>query len=130
MIPLPPRSTRTDPLCPYTTLFRSQETQSRKADVDGDHIDRQPPWLMMAGRSHGFGGVREDNRKLLAKENENDAVGRELDRVTNGVAPDAGRRFDPAGSPDQAHAQACRASRADSGTGEMPGPDRGRARGP
>src|SRR3546814_2284843 len=24
MIPLPPRSTRTDTLCPYTTLFRSQ----------------------------------------------------------------------------------------------------------
>src|SRR3546814_5351739 len=26
MIPLPPRSTRTDTLCPYTTLFRSGAT--------------------------------------------------------------------------------------------------------
>src|SRR3546814_6003635 len=27
MIPLPPRSTRTDPLFPYTTLFRSRANQ-------------------------------------------------------------------------------------------------------
>src|SRR3546814_15726968 len=27
MTPLPPRSTRTDPLCPYTTLVRSSQEQ-------------------------------------------------------------------------------------------------------
>src|SRR3546814_19983975 len=106
----------------------SDLTQSRKADVDGDHIDRQPPWLMMAGRSHGFGGVREDNRKLLAKENENDAVGRELDRVPNGVAPDAGRRFDLAGSLAEAHGQACRDRPRDAGTGEVLGNKKGSRR--
>src|SRR3546814_13590644 len=31
MLPRPPRSTRTDTLCPYTTLFRSAETQAREA---------------------------------------------------------------------------------------------------
>src|SRR3546814_11964870 len=120
MIRRPPRSTRTDTLFPYTTLFRSgqrqrehtgqrdraahagerhggddppvgallpladaeqgeterepdpQDTQSRKADVDGGHIDRQPPWLMLAGRSTGFGGVRGEKRELSAKEHAKD----------------------------------------------------------
>src|SRR3546814_14113382 len=29
----PPRSTRTDTLCPYTTLFRSDEVRAGKADI-------------------------------------------------------------------------------------------------
>src|SRR3546814_1917209 len=33
MIPLPPRSTRTDPLFPYTTLFRSRSAAARRADA-------------------------------------------------------------------------------------------------
>src|SRR3546814_969207 len=35
MIRLPPRSTRTDPLFPYTTLFRSLFQQHRDGGVDG-----------------------------------------------------------------------------------------------
>src|SRR3546814_7669893 len=35
MIRRPPRSTRTDPLFPYTTLFRSREF----------HVDRQAPYF-------------------------------------------------------------------------------------
>src|SRR3546814_5739410 len=37
MIRRPPRSTRTDTLCPYTTLFRSLEPEAyaRKSYVDG-----------------------------------------------------------------------------------------------
>src|SRR3546814_18969964 len=31
MLRLPPRSTRTDPLFPYTTLFRSRATPARQA---------------------------------------------------------------------------------------------------
>src|SRR3546814_15469358 len=34
MIPLPPRSTRTDTLFPYTTLFRSEVEISRSLGVD------------------------------------------------------------------------------------------------
>src|SRR3546814_7536123 len=45
MLPRPPRSTRTDTLCPYTTLFRSQGQCARAdflhdasaADVAGHH---------------------------------------------------------------------------------------------
>src|SRR3546814_20467524 len=36
MIRLPPRSTRTDTLFPYTTLFRSRAALDRRADVIGD----------------------------------------------------------------------------------------------
>src|SRR3546814_3609580 len=32
MIRRPPRSTRTDTLCPYTTLFRSRRDMARKGD--------------------------------------------------------------------------------------------------
>src|SRR3546814_12641167 len=52
MIRRPPRSTRTDKLCPYTTLFRSEEDKAhagaamahllgdRRLDIDfGEHLD-------------------------------------------------------------------------------------------
>src|SRR3546814_17571918 len=37
MIRRPPRSTRTDTLCPYTTLFRSRRARERRPDarIDG-----------------------------------------------------------------------------------------------
>src|SRR3546814_3611259 len=38
MIRRPPRSTRTDTLFPYTTLFRSH-----RADGDQEHVVRRPP---------------------------------------------------------------------------------------
>src|SRR3546814_14488142 len=51
MSPPPPRSTRTDTLFPYTTLFRSQgrrQPQARRAhadrrrDVEADHVRAVP----------------------------------------------------------------------------------------
>src|SRR3546814_3771299 len=48
MLPRPPRSTRTDPLCPYTTLFRSDAAQvqahvaqARGQRHRGDQQERQ-----------------------------------------------------------------------------------------
>src|SRR3546814_8277839 len=40
MIRLPPRSTRTDTLFPYTTLFRSREVLQRHAGKAGDPFSR------------------------------------------------------------------------------------------
>src|SRR3546814_4165092 len=46
MIRRPPRSTRTDTLFPYTTLFRSlrdgadDDAGSRRGDADADHVAR------------------------------------------------------------------------------------------
>src|SRR3546814_4730066 len=39
MLPRPPRSTRTDTRCPYTTLFRSQRATAEEAceEADADH---------------------------------------------------------------------------------------------
>src|SRR3546814_6115051 len=51
MIRRPPRSTRTDTLFPYTTLFRSLTKTSRLApipDVDSGAIIPEPPPLTLA----------------------------------------------------------------------------------
>src|SRR3546814_228306 len=40
MIRRPPRSTRTDTLLPYTTLFRSDRLVDGEAELAGDHVDR------------------------------------------------------------------------------------------
>src|SRR3546814_2714787 len=42
MIRRPPRSTRTDPLFPYTTLFRSQLAEMAGEALALDHRARQP----------------------------------------------------------------------------------------
>src|SRR3546814_20814707 len=45
MIRRPPRSTRTDTLFPYTTLFRSRHSRSRAASPRRGHPPRAcPPW--------------------------------------------------------------------------------------
>src|SRR3546814_12399117 len=41
MIRLPPRSTRTDTLFPYTTLFRSQRARQRRAEDEAARFDAQ-----------------------------------------------------------------------------------------
>src|SRR3546814_10916381 len=41
MIRQPPRSTRTDTLCPYTTLFRSDGRRGDDRDAGGSEGDRQ-----------------------------------------------------------------------------------------
>src|SRR3546814_14137868 len=43
MIRRPPRSTRTDTLFPYTTLFRSLRPGPRRADRDGGLVARRSP---------------------------------------------------------------------------------------
>src|SRR3546814_6857425 len=60
MIRRPPRSTRTDSLFPYTTLFRSQASQCR-ARADAGSLGRAPAagavtWTML--RRHGASAVR------------------------------------------------------------------------
>src|SRR3546814_14075951 len=41
MIRRPPRSTRTDTLCPYTTLFRSEDPQDRWPQRAGQDVHRR-----------------------------------------------------------------------------------------
>src|SRR3546814_8432438 len=50
MIRLPPRSTRTDPLFPYTTLFRSHRAQSGELGEVASHLlPRAQPRVAAAG---------------------------------------------------------------------------------
>src|SRR3546814_13031219 len=40
MIRRPPRSTRTDTLCPYTTLFRSKRSEVLFVDYIAEHLNK------------------------------------------------------------------------------------------
>src|SRR3546814_19890345 len=59
MIRRPPRSTRTDPRFPYTTLVRSLIHRERDSGVDR-------PILGCANLAHGFAGTEEDRDTLKA----------------------------------------------------------------
>src|SRR3546814_13662794 len=54
MIRRPPRSTRTDTLFPYTTLFRSRAVDAVSEQVEAD------PDVVHAGRGEGAGDVVDD----------------------------------------------------------------------
>src|SRR3546814_14467397 len=54
MIRRPPRSTRTDTLFPYTTLFRSTPDRERRAQAeDGKHQHRQRAHQVLSATRHG-----------------------------------------------------------------------------
>src|SRR3546814_10816375 len=57
MIRRPPRSTRIDTLCPYTTLFRSRRRHGRIATaVASTGLGRGPAAAAAGLRGHGAGG--------------------------------------------------------------------------
>src|SRR3546814_11857782 len=61
MIRRPPRSTRTDTLLPYTTLFRSSEPGTADADTEADASVADPttplpPWSAATGSDGDDGG--------------------------------------------------------------------------
>src|SRR3546814_2746435 len=60
MILLPPRSTRTDTLFPYTTLFRSMGgSWPARGDGDADRVRTLPAdRVLSAGRSGGRGALQ------------------------------------------------------------------------
>src|SRR3546814_1443795 len=87
MIRRPPRSTRTDTLCPYTTLFRSQRhvialpadtgrtLGSRVAELEAefglrigvDEVDDAPPRDDMFGRIHARAAWRDASFRRNAR---------------------------------------------------------------
>src|SRR3546814_3998355 len=77
MIRRPPRSTRTDTLFPYTTLFRSR--RRRHADAvqsAGDHPDRARDWRV--DRAH-------QRRQLAARSEEHTSELQSLMRISYAV---------------------------------------------
>src|SRR3546814_14962031 len=65
MIRRPPRSTRTDTLCPYTTLFRSRRPQLRQSHlVSAAALSRTgeaPPLPDPAHHRHAAAGIRRES---------------------------------------------------------------------
>src|SRR3546814_11112706 len=79
MIRRPPRSTRTDTLFPYTTLFRSVDRLVRRpgGDQDTAAIER----AVIGGREIGLASERHDGRRICERR-----IDRRLDRFRFGQA--------------------------------------------
>src|SRR3546814_7348943 len=69
MIPLPPRSTRTDTLFPYTTLFRSDETADQFIErVNGELMAMYPEITAAQWISNTY--ITDDSKLIADKSNE------------------------------------------------------------
>src|SRR3546814_3952025 len=69
----PPRSTRTDTLCPYTTLFRSAGADSRMEEGEGDSGVHRPASRLRTERVARRGALRELARR--PQQRRSDVVG-------------------------------------------------------
>src|SRR3546814_942114 len=100
MCRLPPRSTRTDTLCPYTTLFRADQTSRQAAEL-GD--------IVRAREGMGAARMGVGNRDLLLQsaavlESDDDTRAVILvERCRPGEAPRSLRVLHRAHLPPQAH---------------------------
>src|SRR3546814_15868252 len=106
MIRRPPRSTRTDTLFPYTTLFRSRRPRcrSRAAGSAGREEDRVPQALVDHGGAHRPAFLhRADEASRTRRATERLAAGR-------GYAPDALRSPTRAGPLRHSHQRTTTAS--------------------
>src|SRR3546814_9876753 len=70
MIRRPPRSTRTDTLFPYTTLFRSHERKRFSADLNNDNAVCSALQARNPGTNDGLGLVRVVARGALTHRSE------------------------------------------------------------
>src|SRR3546814_14503525 len=77
MIRRPPRSTRTDTLCPYTTLFRSSDDYN---DAGNDEIYAGNGWNTVAGDAQAIG---TDSDSVAKAKSHNHADGGEGNEAGN-----------------------------------------------
>src|SRR3546814_19225575 len=64
MIRRPPRSTRTDTLFPYTTLFRSRRNVERARQIIDNGVEQRLDALVLEGRTAQHGHEGEVERAL------------------------------------------------------------------
>src|SRR3546814_1114590 len=83
MIRRPPRSTRTDTLFPYTTLFRSVDRLVRRpgGDQDTAAIER----AVIGGREIGLASERHDGRRICERSEEHTSELQSLMRISYAV---------------------------------------------
>src|SRR3546814_4349512 len=90
MIRRPPRSTHTDTLFPYTTLFRSEEEEPPDR-VDEEFAERVGPGLLdpeqaaPADRRHRIGGILLNPRLLVRRSEEHTSELQSLMRTSYAV---------------------------------------------
>src|SRR3546814_14197196 len=78
MIRRPPRSTRTDTLFPYTTLFRSPRTFARsRPDRVPAPLPRAATWMPPRSRAHAAPLLRQMVRRRIRRRSEERRVGEE-----------------------------------------------------
>src|SRR3546814_17916003 len=70
MIRRPPRSTRTDTLFPYTTLFRSRHGQIRECFADAVEQRRERPAALQAAQSRRVRRGHVDDEEIRKRREE------------------------------------------------------------
>src|SRR3546814_2640138 len=73
MLPRPPRSTRTDTLFPYTTLFRSQQQHRLDPRLCLAHPSRHSFRVMASG--HPIGPAVRRKRRFIVEDEPGDGLG-------------------------------------------------------
>src|SRR3546814_4458241 len=90
MIRRPPRSTRTDTLFPYTTLFRSTDERFLQIlgtnRLLGDLAQRDDGILVAVAVDGQFRAARDFARAVRGKQNQVEAVGNLVDAILDGNA--------------------------------------------
>src|SRR3546814_12491878 len=82
MIRRPPRATRTDTLCPYTTLFRSP---ARGADRSGPRAVPRGPGIAAPVGSHRHAGAARRRRPARPRSEEHTSELQSLMRISYAV---------------------------------------------
>src|SRR3546814_9605464 len=87
MVRQPPRSTRTDPLFPYTTLFRSARSEGRRGLRPDGRSQRLSFWLYRAAwwPARGGGTVGREKRGAQYRSEEHTSELQSLMRISYAV---------------------------------------------
>src|SRR3546814_2503180 len=87
MIRRPPRSTRTDTLFPYTTLFRSLAFSVRGIGIDARYLSQSGKLLQCLGAIglRSSSGVRRDDRQIRRRSEEHTSELQSLMRISYAV---------------------------------------------
>src|SRR3546814_15393154 len=93
MIRRPPRSTRTDTLFPYTTLFRSDRRRERLVDAEA-FLRAAAGWR----RERQHRRPRDAERALVDMRRRRHGDAADVERVAHGIGGRIGRDLDGAGA--------------------------------
>src|SRR3546814_21159891 len=103
MIRLPPRSTRTDTLFPYTTLFRSSAADRSFAEYHGGEADNERPDNRCFATAAGEDGGRENTQQASIGEDHHLQGEFEQGEIRVPLTVEAHQRHQPENDRDRQH---------------------------